>query len=404
MPGIVICELDLTKLVLKEYDPKVITEIGKCPVKLTLDGKEILDVVDEDPLLQQEMVDAGQESLEKSAKAISKELEGFDKDAAKVIQKSGLAMDGKPFAKSFEGVYSKAADAASEEANLAVEKVWDAYVKTHKDYRNYKIKLGAKVALSGVGIGVGVASAVAGVAAVATLPAAIVGIVGAARSLSEMLQTIGTAIKSAQTVYQGLDKDIKELTAEYNYFSKASNTAVEVFKKGIEKFTTVGLQSIKRCDSDLDTFVSKLKGIETDAHDVSRELNKMLVEAEKAEKMVESSKIDKLIKVLKSPFVKTYKSFEEAITSITSLVTEVKDGQKNAEKARKEISQLKDRIHNKVYTGAAIVIDIVALGAEVWGGNTKPEDFEKAKELVGIMQSGLEEIQDAYDDYFKKDK
>jgi hypothetical protein len=398
--GITICQLDLSKLVLKKYKPKIILDVGPCLVKLVLDGKEIIDVVDEDPLLQQQMVDAGQESVEQSAKEIAGDLKKCDEAAQSVLQKTGLKRNAEDFADEFEKSYEKATDEAATNANLAVEKVWKDYVKTHQDYKKYKIKIAAKIAFSAVGIGTGVA-AIATVA-VGDVPGLILGIVGTARSVSTGLQTIGTAIKSAQTVYKGLLADIKDLTNEYNEWNKAAVTAKELFKKGIEKFTTVGLQSIKKCESNLDTFVSKLKGVEKEAHTVSRELNKMLVEAEKAEKLVQTSKIDNLIKALKNPFAKTFKSFDEAIDSISGLMTEVKDGQKGAEDVRVSINKLKEKIDNRVYTGAAVVIDLAVLGAEIWGGNTKVEEFEKAEEIVDMVQNGLQGLHDAYQDYFKK--
>jgi len=400
--GVTICELDLTKLVLKKYKPTVITDIGPCKVKMTLESKDVIDVVDEDPLLQQEMVDAGQESLDKSAKEIADELKGFDTDAEKRIKKTGLDLDGKDFANGFEMAYEKSADEASTNANLAIDKVWKDYVKTHQDYKKYKLKIAAKIGYSAVGIGVGVASIVAGVGTVVNVPGVIIGIIGTARSVSTGLQSIGTAIKSAQTVYKALLADIKDLTNEYNEWSKAAVTAKEIFRKGVEKFTTVSLQSIKKCESDLDTFVNKLKGVEKEAHTVSRELNKMLVEAEKAEKLVETSKIDNLIKTLKNLFAKTFKTFDEAIDSISGLMNEVKEGKEGAEEVRASISKLKEKIDNRVYTGAAIVIDLAVLGAEVWGGNTEVEDFEKAKEIVDIVQNGLQGLHEAYEDYFKK--
>lgn len=85
---ITICEIDLTRLILKKYKPRIITELGPCKVKLTLDTKEIIDVVDDDPLLQQEMVDAGMEALEKAARSIGEELKLFDADADKCLKKT----------------------------------------------------------------------------------------------------------------------------------------------------------------------------------------------------------------------------------------------------------------------------------------------------------------------------
>src|SRR5262245_9800151 len=226
--GITICQLDLSKLVLKEYKPKVILDVGPCMVKLVLDGKEVIDVVDEDPLLQQQMVDAGQKSVEDSAKEISDTLKGLDQDAVKVLERTGLKRNAQDFADEFEKLYEKATDKAAADANLAVDKVWKDYVKTHKDYRNYKIKVAAKIGYSAVGIGVGVAGLLGAAATVGGLPAAIVGIVGAMRSTSIMLQTIVNKLMDAKQIIVELRADIKELADEYNAQIKSAATAQDL--------------------------------------------------------------------------------------------------------------------------------------------------------------------------------
>src|SRR5215203_5117332 len=112
--GVTICELDLTKLVLKKYKPDIITDIDPCKIKKTLESKDIIEVVDEDPLLQQEMVDAGQDVLEKASKAIATELKGFDDDASKVLEKTGLREGTLKFAQGFEKFYGDSAEEAGD--------------------------------------------------------------------------------------------------------------------------------------------------------------------------------------------------------------------------------------------------------------------------------------------------
>jgi hypothetical protein len=72
---------------------------------MALATKEIISVVDDDPLLQQEMVDAGQDALEKAVRSLAKELKGFDSDAQKVSLKTGLKSGILSFVDGFDRAY-----------------------------------------------------------------------------------------------------------------------------------------------------------------------------------------------------------------------------------------------------------------------------------------------------------
>jgi hypothetical protein len=403
--GIVICELDLTKLVRQKYQPEIITAIGPCKAKMTLENKEVITVVDEDPLLQQKMVDAGQDSLKDSAKEIADELKGIDKEAHKYIQKTGKMNDGDEFAEKFEKAYANASDAASTKANQAIDTVWKDYVKTHKDYKKYKLKVVAKILYSVVGIGTGIAGVFASGAALPTgggVVTLLLSLVGTARSVSTGLQDLGTALKSAESAFTDVFDDTEKLKEEYDKMSKAAVTTKEIFDKAIDKFTTVSLNSIKKCEDGLVTFESKLGGVETEAHAVSKKLNKMLIDAEKAEKGIESSRTEYLIKALKAPFEKSVKSIDNAIDKIADLESLVKAGKDDADDLREDLQKLKEKVSKRVYTGAAIVIDLITAGAEIWGGNTTAKEFESAKNIVDTVQNSVQALHAAYDDYFKK--
>ncbi len=401
--AITILELDLTKLILKKYKPQVITEIGPCKIKMTLETKEIIEVVDGDPLLQQEMVDAGQDALEKAAKSLAEELKGFDGDAQKVLKKTGLKSDTLAFAYGFDQAYKNAADEAEEMVRAGLQKVWKEYTKTHRDYTKYKMKIGAKVGLAAVGVGAAVAGAV-GAAATGAVPALILSCLGAAKAVSTGLQTVALAMKSAGEVYTGLRSDIVDLKDKYDDLSKLSVTGKEVFAKAIEKFTTVSLNSVKKCETDLGAFQSKLAGIKTHAHTASVGLNKLLLNAGKIEDAIKDTGIEKLIKKLQGELAKVEKSIEDSIAKVEDLGSEVKRGKQAAVDIGADLQKLKQKIDGRVYTGAAIVIDVVGLGADLWGGGMKPKDFEEAANIIGNVASGLSAVKDGFEDYFKNEK
>jgi len=401
--GITICELDLTKLVVKKYKPDIITDIDPCKIKMTLETKEIIKVVDEDPLLQQQMVDAGQEALETASAEIAKELKGFDGDAQKILDKTGLKSDTLPFASGFEKVYGDAAQNAQDNADAAIEKVWKDYVKTHRDYNKYRLKVVGKITLGSVGVGAAVAGAIAN-AAIGDVPGLVFAILGAAKGLSSTLQNINTAIKSAAQTWEGLINDLEDLDEEYDKMSKSYVTAKEVFAKAIDKFTTVSLNSIKRCESNLDTFKNKLGGVEKESHSVARDLNDLLKKSEKVFKAINESGVDRIKNAFKGDVTKMKENIEGTIENVINLNSQVKEGKDDAADAATIIARLKENLEKRVYTGLSVAVDIAGLAGDIWGGNMEAEDFKKVPEMIGNVVSSAQAIQNAYEDYFKKEK
>jgi len=401
--GVTICELDMTKLILKIHKPTVITEIGPCKIKMTLETKEIIKIVDDDPLLQQQMVDAGQDAVESASKEIAKELKGFDNDAQKALDKMGLKEATYQFARAFEKAYEDLAEDAQDKADTAILKVWKDYVKTHKDYNKYKLKIVGKVTLGAVGVGAAVAGAIANTA-IGDVPGVVFSILGAAKGLSSTLQTVRTAIKSAADVWKVLLDDLEDLDDKYDKMSKQYVTAQEVFAKAVDKFTTVSLNSVKKCETNLATFKSKLGGIEKDSHTAARDLNKMLNNAEKVFKIIDDSGIDKLKNALKGDLTKMKQGVEDTIGKVADLVHQVKEGKEDAEDAAKFIAMLKEKIDKRVYTGAALAIDIASLAGDIWGGAMETKDFEKTPEIIGNVVTCINAVQDGFDDYFKREK
>ena len=401
--AITICELDITRLVLRKYKPQVISAIGACKIKVTLDTNDIIKVVDKDPLLQQEMVDAGQEAIEKAAKTIADELKGYDLDAEKSLKTTGLKTSTLAFVQGFEKYFGDATDDAQEKAKESVQKVWKEYTKTHKEYRNYRIKLAGKVGLSAVGLGASIAGIVSS-AATAAVPALVVGCIGAAKSASTGVQALNMARKSSEAVYTGLHKDMTELKARYDDMSKMSATATEVFAKALDKFTTLGINSIRKCEADLNLLKSKLLGVKTHAHSVAVNLNKMLLNVGKIDDAVKDTGIQKLIAKLKIHLKLIGKNLAELIDQVETLGVEVRNGKQRCADLGTGIQALKLKIDGRVYSGAAIAIDLAGLGADLWGGAVEAKEFSEAPNILGNVTSSLSAVKEGFEDYFKNEK
>jgi len=402
--GVTICELDLTKLTFAAYRPDYLDKIGPFNIKMTLDSKDVIKVVEGDSMLQAEMVEAGQEALKKFAKVVvAKELKKWDQDAEAAYWKSGLKSDLLAFAAGFEKEYEKLGDQAGEEANTAIEKVWKEYAKTDKALLKYRLKMGVKLGLCVVGVAAGVA--VAATAAVGNVPAIIAGSLGAAKALSTAMQTAYGLSKSATTIYCELYEDLEGLVNNYDGISKKQATAQELFAKAVEAFTSVSLTSIKSCESKLGAFKAKLSPFEKEVHAGARELNKLLDATERIQKEINDSKIVNLIAVLKVDLEKLERSVSETIDKIGAMLKMVKQGRKGAESMDATLTQLRSNIDQKVYKVGSIAIDLTVLALDIWGGDT-PESAAKfcadIAERAEKAAMGAQAVHDAFESYHKK--
>lgn len=90
------------------------------------------------------------------------------------------------------------------------EKEWANYSKAKKDYRNYKIKSGVKLAAGGTGVAVSIGGIAAG--GFTGGSSLVLGIIGLQRGIVEMYQTVSNLSRTAEEVLDALLKDIYALS------------------------------------------------------------------------------------------------------------------------------------------------------------------------------------------------
>jgi len=397
-----ICELDLTKLMLAHYHPTTITNLGPTKVQVTLEDKQVIDVVDNDPLLQQKMVDAGQEAIKATAEKLAKDLQTYDTDAQKAVAKSGKAETANLFADGFKKHLERKGHEAGDNASKAAEKVWKDLCKTKKDYAKYKWKTGFKITLGTVAVAGTIIGAVG-----SGLTGNVVGVVGSIagtlKAASATIQVIRAGLKEASQVYVTLRKELEAILDEYEEFdktttAKAKKTGQEVAAQFFDKFLTLQIKSLKKVEDNLDLFRNKLKSIDLNAHKISEELNKALADWKKLDQLMKAApqalkdKIDSKLVVLEVQIM-------EGITKIGELVKEVQEGIENSEKIDKVVTELKKGVNTGIVTAAKGLFLVAASVTDIFMAGVP--SFDKILDgvangisistgTVGVIQDGAE--------------
>lgn len=401
--AVLIYDWDMTKFVLAKYKPDYI-KIAPQKIKLEVDDKDIIKVMKEDPLIHAQMVEAATEAVQKLMPEVVRMVKDFDLEVTDTYWEKGDKSVFSIATLKFKGEYEKKVDEVTEKAQIAMKKAWKDYTAKHKEYLKYKIKIIAKVGVCLVSAGAGVA--VAASAAVGNIPGLIAGCVGAAKALSTAFQAVKVAGKSAYDVYNELGQDLKELVADYAKMSKAAVTATEVGKKLLEALTTKGLNSIKECESKLGTFKSKLLGVDQEAHEAAKALNKLLGAMDDIADEIKDSKLESLKKVKEQELAKAEKDVQPLIERVPAILKLVKEGKKGAEGYGQTLKDLKDQMSTGTYKAAAFAIDASVLALDLWGGfgaagDSAEKFMEKAEDIAEAAASSVLFVVDVIKDCVK---
>jgi hypothetical protein len=385
MAGIVICEMDLSKLMLAKYQPRALTQVGSVKAKLTLEDKNIIQVVDDDPLLQQKMVDAGQHVFRSAGDEMAKLLQDHDKQALQALLQPEAERRTAQIAETFKKKLESEGKKAGQDADKAAAKVWADLIKTRKEYSKYKWKTGFNIFLGMIGLGTGIAAAVV---TSASGVGAVVAAYGAYQSAMVSIIKIRDALKSASDIYLRLSKDLGKLLDQYEEFDKktsaaAKKTAQEVLAAASEKFLAIEVRSLSKCGNDLGLFRNKLKGAEVDAHSASADLNKALKEWDKAMAEIKSGspvlrerarKINDLTPII-----------NDTIAKVVTLMEEVRDGQVNSAKIEQTINTLKQGVNPTVIKAARVTFGLATGALLIFAKGVPDMEVVATSVKVGVI-------------------
>lgn len=273
MPRFTLIEMNMWPEIQSKAKPQAL-QLKKLPLKIDIDcDSKLWKAIGKDPLLHQKMVDAVNDNRKKTTINLIKLVSHHDA----LIVKAPDARQQQQQAKEFKGRAEKEVSALRSQAPRAVEKVWEQRKRTQKEYRNYKIKAGASVAVDVVDITLGVTGAVGSAGASLALSIIVV-----LRSTAGMVQKLAKLAVEAETLQKKLVRDLKELHRAYAEASRTSVGAQELAGNYVQKVFNVDLApTISSCKTDNEQFGNKLKGLDVDSHKVSSNLGKTLTDVDK---------------------------------------------------------------------------------------------------------------------------
>jgi hypothetical protein len=284
MADVVIFDWNVARAI--QYKPKNLV-VPSLPVKIALQSDPVLlKAVAADPLLQQRMADLCKDEIVKAAGVIESQLAASDKGVA-----GKSAVEIQKTQKQLDEVTRLSVKAVADTAGRQVVALWEQLAKDRAEYRRYQIKSGIKVTL-GVG---GVALGAAGIAGAAVTGGAslALGIVATWRALVDLTKTFANLSKEAETVGKSVYGDMKKLQDAYKNAPATPATfgkvaAREVGATVANTFLQTEVKNVPKVKSNCDLWKSKLQGLRTTAHDLSKNLNEFLLQSETAQRHLAS--------------------------------------------------------------------------------------------------------------------
>ncbi len=258
---------------------------------VTIDvDKKLQEAMDKDPLLMQDMADAGKKAYKSFCTSIKQKLVVFDKLFV------GMADKGAPPAMMQKQVAGLKKTIAGEvavgekAAELAVIAAFNKLKAKKADWKKFKIK----VTVSIVGTVVGL---ITSISLMATAPfsggaGAVIGIAGLIKSTAALVKDIGAIAIKIDSAVKLMDKTSKIVlkTAE----NKGVFTANEATAAVLQEFIGISQPSFKTLSEQGDVVKAKQAQLVVRVHDVAKTLNKILKEQSKLKKDFLNDAVKKL--------------------------------------------------------------------------------------------------------------
>lgn len=331
MPKEVVIEVDIAKVLNGLVKPTIFVWPGPHKLSISLDiDKDVYEVFDKDPLAYAKVRDpisdrykaflAAAETIYRACDVAARKAIGNPKELAKI--KSSFIKGMNAELKALNGDVPTIADTE-----------WKKFKKTKKEYAKYQIRSFIKVLLNIVGVvisalGLGGAVATGGLTA-------LIGLHGMAKSLKGLYGEVSSLIDTAEDVRKSLGDDIKKLKKSYAKKSATMKGVVEVGKVAVEKILGKEFTTIEGCRKNLDTFGSKIDGIDVKSHTLAEKLQAILKATDAAAK--QAKEVVEANPALKKPIEQLEQEINGLIVKIIAKQEQVKDGRKWKNETKGEI-------------------------------------------------------------------
>ncbi|HUN91010.1 MAG TPA: hypothetical protein VMU33_03060 [Burkholderiaceae bacterium] len=378
------------------YKSKTLPNLKGYRLAMQVDDKvgDILKADRDGPRQQQAMVDDANKAMSELVGRVESGLRNLDSKyaAANDAARRSLVSD---FEKMLDG----------EVKGLGIvlggipEKRWDAWVRTKKEYRMYRIKSAGSVAAGSIGV----------VAGVASMPAAVVtggatlafSIVGTVRSSISLAQTLCKLWIEAEAIQAKLVRSVDAMNEIYRRKGPQALGAGSVASTAVN--TVLGLDlapNLKTLSADCELWGNKLKGIDVNAGDAAAKAVELLDSTDRLEAQLKASKSKDAGKTL-DKLRKMRTLIDKSLEACHAQSARCERGRELREKYEEIIAGLKAAepkwavVFDKLIPAAA---NLALAGASAGHGIAEAKDtYDVLKEVGGLgveIASTVKELKD----------
>ena len=342
MPSILLLDFDLTKTLKAEN-----LQIPSSPVKVTIDvDKNLHKLMQDDPLIHQQLADAGIEVLQENRAWVKQQLQVLDAR----IKVAETPKELENASKELRRICAKLAAQAQKDARQAIENRWKSIQSRQSALKTYKIKIGVKLAVNAISILAGVGGLVL------SLGTTWMTIAGMAKSLTDMVWMVAELADSAEEAHQHLHTGMEELTDRYQQaftkWKQAGEAAHEVWDtiNPLGKLIGTSLGSVEGRSK---VYEAKLQALENKSSDLTKKILKLLIEIKKAEPKARSKKKKE------ASLLKMKEQSEQLFKNVQDLQTGLKKSWKYCDWAKETIALYKNK-RNQVLRHSKLVSELTA--------------------------------------------
>ncbi|WP_122074756.1 hypothetical protein [Pseudophaeobacter sp. EL27] len=363
MAKVVLIENDIARYLRDKCKPKGL-KLDKpliCKVLLDVDS-DAYKALDDDPLLLAKVTEAASKEYYDLVNGMVIKLRQVDALYVKTNSKSDRAK----LVEAYEGFARKQFMQFAKDGKKAAEKAWAEVSMIKAEYRTYRIKAGVDLAIDGLNVVGGVASAV-GTGGFAL----IVGLYGIIKTLIGMAMKIYKLAIEADKMQKRVTKNLAKIQKSFDKKKKELSGAKDSGKAFVNSLLGADfLPTVSSVKSDNEQYKNKIQGVDVGAHKIAQKLNQVLKEMDKISKMPDVKSSKKVSALLS----KLQKSTAKLIGKIIDMQGQVQKGtafQKQTAVAIAELETLQPKKWKYIQKGM-VLTDIVLAGG----------DFSKAGETL----------------------
>lgn len=348
-------------------------------------------------LLQQQAQDKAWPAIKKMLPGLISELEAADAkpDEAKRDKAATKAMD-------------KFLDESCEDVIAVCQKVFTDFAKDRKDYKVFKAKKGAGIAISGLSLAGSIAlTAASGWSGVGT----VVGAVGIVRSSASLAQQIYNVAVDVEKIYDRIVENVMKMRKQLTSSTIKENTGKQIAATVLNKVFAVEIETllvtVDRIEEDFKLLQGRVKGCKSNAVSLANDIPKLMKKQDEIAVEVkalqdlgvrtnkEQSKLGKL-QVEEKDLEHRLDRLLKEITGISDKINKIEAWSGTYEK---EISSLSSKYNGKATKAVGIAAELIISATSFVGGNfaspaSTVSDLHKAAKSVA---TGLAIANDGYD-------